>query len=185
MYTMNDPINNLDPDGKQTVTYNTDGSRTVSYNVKLTGSGATETNKNAAQKVAGEIKSPSGPGVSVELNFVNSGADVEFDVSPGQDFTNFDNGQGEGLNLGTQVGHLDSTRSDIGEVIVHDTLHAGKPGKIGAIDRYSVKKDSSGKTISSTPDTDFENNIMGTTSGRELTNKQVTDEIEPVSRVIK
>jgi RHS repeat-associated protein len=174
-YVGNDPVNFADPTGTQEVRIYPNGSREVIYTVHLTGSGAAGGRAmQGLQATAAQIRAPPGEaGVRVSVYEVPNSYSVPdtrtFDVSPGQDHANYPNGQGEGIDLGTRVGHIDSTRSDLGAALMHDTVHPGLPGTEAVRDEFTVN--ASGP--SSTPNPGFERNIMGTTTGLELNNAQV------------
>lgn len=96
-----------------------------------------------------------------------------FDVSPGVDHVNYPNGLGQGINLQTRGGHIDSTRPDVGSALMHDTPHPGRPGVQAVGDQYTYARDANGVPGPPIPNPGYENNIMGTTAGRELNNAQV------------
>jgi hypothetical protein len=183
-YAGDDPLNRADPSGTQEVYRYPNGSRHIIWDVYLIGPGSRLGVAMAgAQGVAAQIHAPAGErGVSVEIrqapDSFSRPQTRTFDLSPGP--VNIGNAQGEGINLFTRFGHLDSNRWDLAAEIMHDTPHPGQVGVEAVRDEYTPVLDATGHVIqnaspSITPG--YENNIMGTTLGRELNNAQV-DSIE-------
>jgi RHS repeat-associated protein len=191
-YVGNDPINGRDPTGMfddRTVQYDpSTKTTTVTIPVMVTGSGSNSGSLAAIQGIASQLHAPSNENniQVVVTSAKNSGGDTQaLDLSPGKDFTHYNNGQGEGNNVGGRSIHIDSTRADSAAASMHDLLHGGRGGHEGATDRYTTtSRDASGHSTASSPQAGYENNIMGTTAGRELNNAQVQNEIRRQSKVL-
>jgi RHS repeat-associated protein len=186
-YALDNPINQSDATGldPRVVTFDVAGRTiTIKVPVLLSGSGVTPHSLSDIQAVGAQIHAPPGQW-TIHVNIVQAqsptGDTQTVNLSPRRDYSNYNNGEGEGNNLNGQI-HIDSRRQDAAAAAVHDLFHGGRGGMEGAVDRYHVTEtDTHGHATASAPDPGYENNIMGTTNGRELTNDQVNQEIAPVS----
>jgi hypothetical protein len=177
-YAVNNPINKVDPDGRDAIAYkHKNGDITVTIPVHFTGQDATPSNIKAILAKDNSIKITGKSNIKLVVVSANKPIDGvlnTLDLSPGPD-TAMCGKPGECINrMGGDQGHINTANGLSNDAAAHDVLHFA-----GIQDQYKEGPPDQQGNRTAVPTPGYTNsNVMTSRSGTELKPKQLEEAVK-------